>query len=82
MEKMTEPDWLGEAKRHIMEALGTYTTELNRLTEMRARIVGELLSLRTELVRIITSIDADIKRFQGVQTEKRIRRRVVATRVP
>jgi len=81
MEKMTELDWLGEAKRHIMESIGTYTTELNRLTEMRGRIVSELLSLRTELARMITSIDADIERFQGVKTEKRIRRRAVSTRV-
>lgn len=81
MERITQPDWVGEAKRHIMEALGTYTAELSRLTEMRATIVDELLSLRTDLARIITSIDADIERFHGIKPEKPTRRRVVATRV-
>ena len=81
MERITQPDWVDEAKRHIMEALGTYTAELSRLAEMRATIVDELLSLRTDLARIITSIDADIERFHGIKPEKPIRKRVVATRL-
>ena len=81
MERVSEPDWMGEAKRHVMEALGTYTAELDRLAELRATIVGELLSLREELARIITSIDADIERFQGTKGAKRVRRRVAAARV-
>jgi len=71
---MTKPDWLGEAKRHIMESIGTYTTELDRLTEMRERIVGELTCLSDELGKIVTSIDADVDRLQGTKPVKRIRR--------
>lgn len=60
-----------------MEALGTYTAELNRLTELRAIIVGELLSLRDELGKMVTSIDADIERLQGTKPAKHTRKRVV-----
>ena len=81
MESMEEQDWIGEAKRHVMEVLGTYTAELNKLTEMRVKIVSELQSLRTDLARIITLIDADIERFQGTKAAKPVHRRAIASRV-
>ena len=78
---MTEQDWIGEAKRHVMEVLGTYTADLHKLTEMRAKIVGELQSLRADLAKMIVLIDADIERFQGKKTAKPVRERVTALRV-
>lgn len=81
MERIIEPDWVGEAKRHVMEALGVYTADLKRLTEVRARIIGELLALRADLAEVITSVDADIERFEGTKQAKRVRKRVASTRV-
>ena len=81
MENEMEQNWVDEAKQHVMEALGAYTADLDRLTGVRARVVGQLSALREDLAKMITSIDADIERFQGTKAAKPVHRRAAATRV-